>query len=218
MYDLIAIVAGYLVGAIPFGYLIPRIFGAGDIRQVGSGNVGATNAYRAAGPVAGILVLIFDIGKGVAAVMLARLISNTNLPPEYLVLAVGMAAILGHIFTLFLSFKGGKGVNTALGVMIMILPLEVIAAIIIFIVTVSISKYISLGSILGAVTLFLAVLAETIFDIRKIPSAYLVTTLLLLILIIFAHRSNIKRIFDGRENRFSFHSRTAGDVEVKENV
>lgn len=218
MYDLIAIVAGYLIGALPFGYLIPRLLGAGDIRKVGSGNVGATNAYRVAGPTAGILVLVLDIGKGVAAVMLARFMSNTYLPPEYLILAVGMAAILGHIFTIFLSFKGGKGVNTTLGVMIMILPLEVFAAIIVFAVTVTLSKYISLGSILAAVTLFLVVLAETIFDITDVPSAHLVTTFMLLVLIIFAHRSNIKRLFAGRENRFSFHSGSTAKVEERQNV
>ena len=136
MYDLALIIIGYLIGAIPFGYLIPKLFGVTDIRTVGSGNVGATNAYRGAGPVAGILVLIFDIGKGVAVVILARSVTNSYLPSEYLILAAGMAAILGHIFTIFLSFKGGKGVNTALGVMITILTFEVLAALVIFIIVV----------------------------------------------------------------------------------
>ncbi len=207
MYDFLTILIAYLIGAIPFGFLIPKFFGVADIRKVGSGNVGATNAYRAAGAVAGILVLICDIGKGVAAVMLARFMPGTIIEIEYLLLAAGMAAILGHIFTIFLGFKGGKGVNTALGVMITILPFETLIAVFVFIVTVGINRYISLGSILAASTLFLLVAAEWLFQFREIHPSYPVVTFLLALLIIFAHRGNIKRLIDGNENRFSFHTK-----------
>ncbi len=215
MYDILTILIAYLIGAIPFGFLIPKLFGIADVRKLGSGNVGATNAYRTAGPVAGILVLIFDIGKGVAAVMLARFIPGTVIPTEYLLFAAGMAAILGHIFTIFLGFKGGKGVNTALGVMITILPLETLVALVVFIIIVSITHYISLGSMLAASMLFLMTFAEWLFKLKEIPPVYVVVTLLLVLLILFSHRSNIKRLRDGNENRFSLHSKPK---EVNEHV
>jgi acyl phosphate:glycerol-3-phosphate acyltransferase len=220
MYDFAIIVGAYLIGAIPFGYLIPRLFGVNDIRTIGSGNVGATNAYRAAGPAAGILVLILDIGKGIAVITITRMVSNTFLPMEYLILLAGLAAILGHIFTIFLSFRGGKGVNTALGVMITILTFEVLAALIVFIIVVSISRYISLGSILASFTLFAITLIETLLSVRAIPTSYLVATLILMFLILLAHRSNIRRLLDGNENRFSLRSKSKAEMRegVKENV
>ncbi len=215
MYDILTILTSYLIGAIPFGFLIPKFFGVADIRRVGSGNIGATNAYRSAGPVAGILVLICDIGKGVAAVMLARLMPGTVIPLEYLLFAAGMAAILGHIFTIFLGFKGGKGVNTALGVMITILPLETLVGLVVFIIVVSFTRYISLGSILAASALFLLTFIEWLFKIKELHPVYIVVIFLLAVLIIFSHRSNIKRLLDGNENRFSFHTKAR---EVNENV
>ncbi len=215
MYDFLAILVAYLIGAVPFGFLIPKFFGVTDVRKVGSGNVGATNAYRAAGAVAGILVLVCDIGKGVAAVLLARLMPGTIIEIEYLLIAAGMAAILGHIFTIFLGFKGGKGVNTTLGVMITILPFETLIAMFVFIVTVSIKRYVSLGSMLAASTLFLLVGGEWFFHFREIHPSYPVMTFLLALLIIFVHRSNIKRLIDGNENRFSFHTKAK---EVNENA
>jgi len=215
MYDILVILGAYLIGAIPFGFLIPKLFGVSDVRKVGSGNVGATNAYRSAGPIAGILVLICDIGKGVAAVMLARFVPGTIVPPEYLLFAAGMAAILGHIFTIFLGFKGGKGVNTALGVMITILPLESLVALVVFIIVVCITRYISLGSMLAASTLFLMTFIEWLFKLKEMPPVYIIVPFLLVLLIVFAHRSNIKRLLAGNENRFSFHSKPK---EVNENA
>ncbi len=215
MYNILTILISYFIGAIPFGFLIPKFFGVADIRKVGSGNIGATNAFRSAGPVAGILVMICDIGKGVAAVMLARIMPGTIIPMEYFLLVAGMAAIIGHIFTIFLGFKGGKGVNTALGVMITIMPLESLVALVIFIIVVSITRYISFGSMLAASILFLMTFIEWLFKIKEMHPVYVVVTFLLAALIIFSHRSNIKRLLDGNENRFSFHTKPK---EVNENV
>ncbi|MCX6826338.1 MAG: glycerol-3-phosphate 1-O-acyltransferase PlsY [candidate division Zixibacteria bacterium] len=206
MLNLIPIIIGYLLGAIPFGLLISRLFGIRDIRMVGSGNIGATNVWRMAGATPALLVFMADIGKGIAAVWLASAIASNSDITEYLKLASGLAAVLGHIFPIYLRFKGGKGVNTALGVMITLLPLETIVALMVFILTVAISRYISLGSILASMAFFVIIIVEKIILVKYIHPIYIPTSLLLMILIIFTHRSNIIRLLQGNENRFSFHS------------
>jgi len=207
MYDLLAITGGYILGSIPFALIISRLFGIRDIREVGSGNIGATNAWRAAGPAAGIMVTVGDIGKGVLAVFIASLMPESALGAANLKLIAGIAAVVGHVFPVFLLFRGGKGVNTALGVMIMILPIETLIALLGFILIVVISRYISLGSVLAAVIFFISVLTAYILKLEDIPVLYLIVSGILMLLIIITHRTNIKRLLSGRENRFSFHSR-----------
>ena len=207
MYDLLAITGGYILGSIPFALIISRLFGIRDIREVGSGNIGATNAWRAAGPAAGIMVTVGDIGKGVLAVFIASLMPESALGAANLKMIAGIAAVVGHVFPVFLLFRGGKGVNTALGVMIMILPIETLIALLGFILIVVISRYISLGSVLAAVIFFTSVLMAYILKLEDIPVLYLIVSGILMLLIIITHRTNIKRLLSGRENRFSFHSR-----------
>jgi len=207
MYDLLAITGGYILGSIPFALIISRLFGIRDIREVGSGNIGATNAWRAAGPAAGIMVTVGDIGKGVLAVFIASLMPESALGAANLKLIAGIAAVVGHVFPVFLLFRGGKGVNTALGVMIMILPIETLIALLGFILIVVISRYISLGSVLATVIFFTSVLTAYILKLEDIPVLYLIVSGILMLLIIITHRTNIKRLLSGRENRFSFHSR-----------
>ena len=207
MYDLLAITGGYILGSIPFALIISRLFGIRDIREVGSGNIGATNAWRAAGPAAGIMVTVGDIGKGVLAVFIASLMPESALGAANLKLIAGIAAVVGHVFPVFLLFRGGKGVNTALGVMIMILPIETLIALLGFILIVVISRFISLGSVLAAVIFFISVLMAYILKLEDIPVLYLIVSGILMLLIIITHRTNIKRLLSGRENRFSFHSR-----------
>ncbi len=207
MYDLLAITGGYILGSIPFALIISRLFGIRDIREVGSGNIGATNAWRAAGPAAGIMVTVGDIGKGVLAVFIASLMPESALGAANLKMIAGIAAVVGHVFPVFLLFRGGKGVNTALGVMIMILPIETLIALLGFILIVVISRYISLGSVLAAVIFFISVLMVYILKLEDIPVLYLIVSGILMLLIIITHRTNIKRLLSGRENRFSFHSR-----------
>lgn len=217
MYDVLAISGGYLLGSIPFGYLIARLFGVKDIRAIGSGNIGATNVWRAAGHWAGILVLIFDVGKGVLAVLLATSMTGmTAIDAEYLKLICGIAAITGHIFPIYLFFKGGKGVNTALGVMITLLPFETIIALIVFIIAVAVSKYISLGSILASLALFLTVFFGWILEFTNVHPVFVPISFLLVLMIVFTHRSNVKRLLSGTENRFSFRSKIVH--EAKNNV
>ncbi|MFH2034862.1 MAG: glycerol-3-phosphate 1-O-acyltransferase PlsY [Candidatus Zixiibacteriota bacterium] len=218
MSTVIVILGAYLIGTIPYGLLIPKFFGIADIRQHGSGNVGATNAWRVAGPLAGLIVTFFDICKGVVAVLLAGLVANGPLSPELLRLLSGFSAIIGHIFPFYLNFRGGKGVNTALGVMITLLPLEALAGLGVFIIIVTITKYISFGSLLAAMTFFLTVLVRWYFKWSDINIAYVITAGLLNILIIIAHRSNIKRLLKGNENKFSLHSKKADEKEVRQHV
>jgi glycerol-3-phosphate acyltransferase PlsY len=204
--DALLILSAYLIGAIPFGLIITRLFGARDIRVVGSGNVGATNAVRAAGPVAGILVLLGDIGKGVAAVLLVSVFPDILMKVEYLQLAAGLAAVIGHIFPVYIGFKGGKGVNTALGVMLTLMTYQALIALVIFVVVVVLSRYVSLGSIIAAIAFFAAVLIGRFALAAATPDIYVLVSGLLMILIVVTHRANIKRLLNGNENRFSLSS------------
>jgi len=211
---LIIIGAGYLLGAIPFALIISRMFGVPDLRAVGSGNLGATNVYRAAGPVAAILVTVSDIGKGVLPVLLATALAGA-LPgdPEYFKLAAGGAAIIGHIFPVFLGFRGGKGVNTALGVFLTLVTVETLVALGVFIIVVLIGRMISLGSILASLAFLAVVLFEALFSVGVIHDVYVPTAVVLTALIVITHRTNIKRIIRHQENRFSFHRQSPSEVK-----
>ena len=206
MTDYGLILVAYLLGSIPFGLLFPKIYGVPDIRKHGSGNVGATNVMRTVGVVPGLLVMAGDIGKGVAAVLVAGQFGNGVIAVQTLYLLAGLAAIIGHIFPIFLKFKGGKGVNTALGVMLMLMPAAAMSGLAAFIVTVLISRYISLGSIIASLVFFGVVLLGYLTDFMIVPLLYLIVAAIVPVLIIVAHRSNIKRLVSGTENRFSFHS------------
>src|SRR3972149_965893 len=116
------LLGAYLLGGVPFGLISSRLCGVPDIRSQGSGNIGATNVWRVVGPKAGIWVLVLDVGKGAAAVLAARLIDQTLVSHDLFLTGCAAAAIVGHVFPIYLRFKGGKGVNTALGVMITLLP------------------------------------------------------------------------------------------------
>lgn len=155
-----------------------------------------------------MIVTLLDILKGVLPVLAVGAWGGGLIAEiEYLKLAVGAAAILGHIFPIYIGFRGGKGVNTALGVFITILPLPTLIAMAVFILIVSVSRYISLGSVLAAIALAAVVVFFRVFSVGDIHTVYIPTSLLLMVLIIFTHRSNLKRLFRGTENKFSFHSR-----------
>ena len=143
------IIAAYLIGSVPFALLLARRWGAPDLRQVGSGNVGAANVLRASGVTPGVLAAALDIGKGAASVWLAERLS----PDASAVAAAGLAAIIGHIYPVWLHFRGGKGVATACGVFSVLTPLAVPPALAVFVGTVWATKYISLGSVLASVSL-----------------------------------------------------------------
>lgn len=205
----IAIVVGFMLGGLPFGYWIALVAGAGDIRQRGSGNTGATNVWRVIGATAGSSTLILDIGKGVAAVLVASALSASPEYAEYLKVSAGLSSIAGHIFSPFLGFRGGKGVNTSLGVFATLLPQETAVALVAFLIVVASTRYISLGSVVAAIALFLAALVETLFDYHAPAPVYLALTSVVASLIVFAHRSNLARIFSGSENKFNWRGKSA---------
>ncbi len=199
----IIIITGYLIGGIPFGYMIGRFRGV-DIFKEGSGNIGATNVGRVLGKKYGILVLLLDFAKGALPVILA-----TNLPVNYYQtinsgefgVAAGLAAILGHTFSIYLGFRGGKGVATGAGVIFFLLPIIALISLVVWIGFVLAFRYISVGSLASAISLLI-----TRFLITSLPFARpnLVTTIFCLAvagLVFVRHRGNIKRLFQGTENR-----------------
>jgi glycerol-3-phosphate acyltransferase PlsY len=198
----IALIAGvsYLLGSIPFGYLLVSIFRGEDVRKSGSGNIGATNVSRKS-PALGVLTLVLDALKGTAAVVLSYIIADhlVDLAPSYEHLALaGTFAVLGHIFPLWLKFRGGKGVATALGSFALIAPEAVGVSAVLFIVVVLIFRYVSLGSI-SAVALF--PLLVWLFHQFGLSPKGLILISFTSLLIIARHHENIRRLLTGTENR-----------------
>lgn len=189
---ILLLLGAYLLGSVPTGLLLARAFGDVDIRTAGSGNIGATNVYRTLGKKLGLLTLVGDCLKGLLPVLAARML---HLDPSW-VAAVGLAAFLGHIYTVFLGFKGGKGVATGLGVFLGISPVSILAAFIVFALVLFRWRYVSLASIAAA-----AVVPSLVAFFEKTPS-YTLMALLVAALIIWRHRENIRRLRDGTESRF----------------
>ena len=191
--------AAYLLGSIPFGLLVAKVFGGGDVRKAGSGNVGATNVARVAGPLAGILTLVLDAAKGSAAAWLAAHFSGEV--AGWMVLA-GLAALIGHCFPVWLRFHGGKGVATAAGVFLMLSPLALLGSLLLFLIVVMFSRYVSLGSIAAAAAMPL--LIYFLWAPHHAPP--LIVTFgafAAAMLIVYKHDTNIQRLVEGREPRFS---------------
>ncbi|MEW6095171.1 MAG: glycerol-3-phosphate 1-O-acyltransferase PlsY [bacterium] len=186
------IIVSYIIGSIPTAYLVGRIYGKVDIRTVGSGNVGASNVYRVVGKVAGIGVLIIDILKGLLPVYVVSLLGFDTIHK----VVAGLGAISGHTWTIFLKFKGGKGVATGLGVFLGLTPIPVLIVLVVFVLVVAISKYIALGSIIGALLLSLLLL---FFEKENIIKTF---GLAVSLLIVIKHIPNIKRLIAGHEHKF----------------
>lgn len=201
---ILIIVLSYLLGSIPFGIIISRLWKGIDIREHGSKNPGATNVYRVVGPVPAIIVLALDVGKGlVATLWLSRLsIGQPFLNSVSLMILAGIAVILGHTFPIFAGFKGGKGVATGLGVLISLAPFETILALLLFLLIVGITRYVSLGSLSSATFILLALIFEKYYLHKLISSVLVIMVLVLTIFIFYTHRSNIKRLLNGTENKF----------------
>jgi glycerol-3-phosphate acyltransferase PlsY len=199
----VAVVAlGYLLGSIPFGFLLVRLRGGGDVRRTGSGGTGATNVTRRAGKWAGLLTLLLDALKGAAAVLLARLLVSGEAGAEWWAAVAAVAAVVGHVFPVWLGFKGGKGVATGLGVFLVLAPLAVLFVALLFAAVVWAWRYVSLGSIAAAAALPFAVWATAAGGLRDAAATpALVVAAAGAVLIIFMHRANIERLLRGQENR-----------------
>ena len=213
------VVIGYLIGSLPFGLLLARIFAKKDIRQVGSGKMGMTNVLRAAGKKAAALALLLDLGKGATSAALATVIfgssyvnslaaDSTNIV-YYAQALASLGAISGHTWSLFLKFTGGRGVNTFLGgLLVMYWPAAIVGGSLTIVVGV-ISRYMSLGSIFGAVAAFIMLIV--VYFVKSYPVEYLTYTIYAMICAIFIfimHRDNINRLVSGTERRLG------GDVKT----
>jgi len=209
------IVLSYLIGSIPTSIIVSKAAKGIDIRNYGSGNAGGTNVMRVLGWKLGLMVIILDALKGVLAVVIVARIYYGTIPfhnatpfDDFTLIQIiaGISAVIGHIWTVFAGFRGGKGIATALGMLLMITTVDMLVAIGVFVVVVSISRYISLGSLLGAITVPLTLIVrENLFNVNIhgyntiLPFAVLIT-----LLVIFTHRKNVIRLINGSENKLSF--------------
>lgn len=196
---LLALVASYLLGAIPTSLIVGRLFRSIDLRKHGSGNLGATNVYRTLGPKFAIPVGLFDMAKGAVPVMvIAPLVSAS----AYFAIVCGIMAVIGHVFSVFVGFKGGKGVATASGVMLGLTPWAVLVSFLVWALIVRLTGYVSLGSIVSA--LILPVAAWLLHPSAR-PLIWI--QVLVAVAIVWLHRANIRRLLAGTENRFGRRGR-----------
>ncbi|MDQ2834385.1 MAG: glycerol-3-phosphate 1-O-acyltransferase PlsY [Acidobacteriota bacterium] len=192
---LICIPLAYLLGSIPFGYLLVKIFRHQDIRATGSGNIGATNVLRSGSKSLGIATLLLDLGKAFLAVKIAQHLA----PGDYdLAVVTAVAAVLGHVFPIWLGFRGGKGVASALGVFLALTPAAAGATLAVFLLIVLLTRYVSLASIIGSATFPLFGL----YFVHNRSPIVIAGFFFIPLLIILKHRQNISRLLAGTENRF----------------
>jgi len=201
---LVAVGLGYLCGSLPWGLWLGRAWKGVDVRTLGSRNLGATNVYRTLGPALGVTVLVLDVAKGALPTWLVPGAPVAAAFPgglEWCRLTVGLAAVLGHVFTVFAGFQGGKGVATTAGVLLALSPAAFGAFVAAFALTVAVTRYISLGSILGSVA-FAVTLG--LRERGALASPTFAVGVVLALLVILRHKDNIVRLVRGEERRFSF--------------
>jgi len=196
---LAALAAAYLLGAIPFGYLLVKWKTGADVRAGGSGNIGATNVLRTTGRAAGVATLLLDIGKGYLAVWLAERLTSGNV---WVASAAALGVMAGHAFPVFLRFQGGKAVASFVGAFLRLTPVPLAAVLVVFVIVVGVSRHISAGSIVGAAMFPLAV-----WLILHPERPVLIVTILAGAFIVYRHQENIARLHAGTENVFTFRSR-----------
>lgn len=195
-------VIAYFLGSIPFGVLIGKILGGKDVRSMGSGNIGAANVARTAGPVAGVLTLLCDAGKGYLAVWIAAHWAHGGNSARWMIFAA-VAVVIGHVFPVWLKFKGGKGVATMFGAFIPISGFAVAAAALVWLLVVAFWRYSSLGSIAAAAAL--PVLVYLFYAPRRAPHEYVTYgTVFVSLLVLLKHSGNMQRLVAGTENRLTF--------------
>ncbi len=205
------IVFSYLAGSIPNSIIAGKLIRGIDIREHGSGNAGATNVIRVMGWKIGLLVFILDVAKGLIAVLLIAELSFTGgliiiggyeLHDTVIRITAGMAAVFGHIWTVFAGFKGGKGVATAAGMVLGLAPVETLISMGVFALTAVPSRYVSLGSMSAAITFMVVILYRRIGLGHSIDTPMVIFSVIVAVLIVFTHRTNIKRLLNGTENKF----------------
>jgi acyl phosphate:glycerol-3-phosphate acyltransferase len=196
-----AVIVGlaYLAGSIPFGVIVARLSGAMDPRETGSGRTGGTNALRAMGRKLAAIVVLGDVAKGAVPILVARLVTGGDPPLEA---ACGVAAVIGAARSIFLGFHGGRGVATGVGTMLVIQPLAVFLAAPVFIVVILVTRYVSLGSLLGSAAMIPAVALVFLVLNGTVPAAYLIYAVAGAAIVWLAHADNIDRLLHGTERKF----------------
>ncbi len=200
MKEALLIIMAYLIGSIPVALIISKKFFGIDIREYGSGNMGATNAFRVLGPKYGTIIMVLDILKGMLAVGLFYLLPyylSNELERTNFIIGLGLSAVMGHIFPIFANFKGGKGVATLLGMLIAVQPVVAVCCVAVFVLVLYLTRYVSLSSILGAIMLPVSVIL--IWNEHEL--SYRIFALLVAFLVIITHQKNIGRLIRGAESR-----------------
>jgi glycerol-3-phosphate acyltransferase PlsY len=192
-HEIVFLVCSYLLGSIPFGYLIFFFSEGKDIRTMGSGNIGATNVLRSKGKAAGLATLALDILKGALPVLYGRI----HFDQPWIVLLGGLAVLLGHVFPVFLKFRGGKGVGSLVGIFLVYFYPALLVFLAVFFLTLRLTRYVSLSSLLGTAALFFCILFTQVVEAAMVAFG-------MLLLIVFRHRANIGRLLAGNENPFAF--------------
>lgn len=205
---LLLTIGAYLLGSLPFSYLVVRRRTGLDVRQVGSGNPGATNVLRVAGPGAGVTALACDVGKGVVAVLLPRLLRQ----PTEVAAGSAVAAVAGHVFPLYQGFRGGKGAATAFGALAALAPRSAVGSVAVFAGTVAASRYVSLGSMAGAAAFPLLLVVDSRRRGRAEPALFAATGAVAA-LVIARHYGNVRRLTTGTERRLGQTEDTVREVE-----
>jgi glycerol-3-phosphate acyltransferase PlsY len=201
------IIASYLIGSVSPSIILGKVLKGIDIREHGSGNAGSTNAFRVLGKGAGIAVLLIDIFKGYFAVRFLSPLAGENpfLSQTAAAVMSGFAAVAGHIWTIFHSFKGGKGVNTAAGALLALIPIPTLIAAGVFLIVLLITKYVSVGSIISSLSLPVILIIQRARG-GDVPAELIALTVIIPVFIIYTHRTNIKRLFRGEENKVKLGS------------
>ena len=195
MIEFAAVVIGsYLIGSVPCGLVLGRLRGV-DVREYGSGKTGTTNVLRTIGKKYAAVALVCDVLKGVIAVFLARYVLESNIGE----MAAGLAAVAGHDWSIFIKFQGGRGVATAVGGLFVMTPLAAVGGIVVFAIVIALSRYVSLGSVVGSLSGVVIMAAFTALD--RAPWEYLVYTGVVVALIVFQHKDNIGRLLSGTESK-----------------
>jgi len=209
------IILSYLIGSIPTSIIVSKAVKGIDIRQHGSGNAGGTNVMRVLGWKHGLFVILLDVLKGILVVVVVARLHYGNMPFQNITpfddftlvqIIAGISAVVGHIWTIFAGFKGGKGIATALGMLLMIITIDMLIAIGVFVIVVTISRYVSLGSLIGSISVPLSlVIRENVFNV-DIQGYHTILPFIIAVslLVVYTHRKNVIRILDGSENKLSF--------------
>jgi glycerol-3-phosphate acyltransferase PlsY len=219
----VIIILSYLVGSIPTSIIVSKLSKGIDIRNYGSGNAGGTNVMRILGWKHGIFVILLDAMKGVLAVIVVARLHQGSVPFEnatpfddftLVQIIAGIAAVIGHIWTVFAGFRGGKGIATALGMLLMIVTVDMLVAVGIFIIVVTLSRYVSLGSIIAAISVPLTLIVrENLFHVDvQGYNTLLPFVIMTSLLVIYTHRKNVVRLLNGSETRISFSKKNTTTV------